>query len=159
MAIYMKYGNIKGDATQAGFEHCINISQFHLVVDRSVTKRPGGHGGNTREAKRAQVNPFTIVKETDSATTELLIATCHTSKPELCTVSFVRTGVDKPFLKYVFYNSLITKIDTAATGERPTETITFDFTEIEMIVHDSDETNDKRGGLHSFPIFSLIESK
>jgi type VI secretion system Hcp family effector len=143
----MKYGNIKGDATQHGFVEWINLDHFHWEVNRSVAKQP-------------ELGPFDITKEADSATTELLIATCCNSTPEKCTISFVRTGEDKAFIEYIFYDSLITKI-AAVTGQdgRPAETITFEYTAVEVTVAGINKSNERAGKPHWFPRFSLIDQK
>ena len=43
MGIYMSYGSIKGDATQQGFEHWINVLKFDWpdAVKRDITTQTG----------------------------------------------------------------------------------------------------------------------
>jgi type VI protein secretion system component Hcp len=61
VAIYMKYGSIEGDATQAGFEGWINVSHFDWQIQYTITNRAGLQH-NTRDAKRPKIEEFTINK-------------------------------------------------------------------------------------------------
>lgn len=157
MAIYMKYGIVMGDATAAGFQYWINIQHFNWSVTRSVTNKASSHG-HTWDAARPQMQPFIVKKETDAATTELLVEMCCSSKPQPCTIAFVRTGVEDPYAEYVFQEALITQIDTAADGDRPIETVTFKFAAVEVTVYPSGKKNQ----MHEkrlFPNFNLIDQK
>ena len=158
MAIYMKYGDVTGDATQKGFEDLINIDHFHWEVNRAVVKQPAGRG-TTREAKKPELGPFDVTKDADSASTGLLYETCCKSKPMKCEISFVRTGEEKAYMTYTFYEALITKITTATGGDgRQAEVVTFDFTAVEAMVYPIEKDN-QRGDPSPFPYFRLFDDK
>jgi type VI secretion system Hcp family effector len=169
VAIYMKYGSIEGDATQAGFEGWINVSHFDWQIQYTITNRAGLQH-NTRDAKRPKIEEFTINKEVDGATTDLVAAICTSNKPETCTIAFVRTGgIDIPliglhipekFVEFQFNGTLITLFKTSAEDkmERPIETLKFNFTEFKFAVWSLDKEN-VTGGPKRFGPYSVPEDK
>jgi type VI secretion system Hcp family effector len=159
VAIYMKYGSIMGDATAAGFQYWINIHHFNWPLNRSVTNKAVSHGhGHTWEASRPKMQPFVVKKEIDAASTELLVAMCCSTKPECCTIAFVRTGLEEAYAEYTFYESLITAMDTWGEADRPIETITFAFAAVEVVIYPSGKKN-KMNEKRLFPNYSLIDHK
>jgi type VI secretion system Hcp family effector len=165
----MKYGSIKGDATQAGFEGWINVHHFEWKVNWQITTRAGVHG-NTRDAKRPKFDEFTIKKETDSASTDLLAALCTSNKPENCTITFVRTGgfdipliglhIPDKYVEFQFNGALITHFDTLGVTEaqRPIEGFNFNFTEFKLDVWSLEQEN-VRQVPKSFGPYSVPEDK
>jgi type VI secretion system Hcp family effector len=158
VAAYMKFGTITGDATQkvggrilikdpAFLEEqgWISISEFKWVIDRKITTRSGAHG-STRDSKQPAVETFTVNKEADKATSQLLTSICFNNNAETCTIVFVKTGSPgEVYMQYRFSNVFITNINNAyvATheGEHHTETLTINFTKVEMAHLSSDTTN------------------
>jgi type VI secretion system Hcp family effector len=170
VAIYMKYGSIMGDATQAGFDGWINVIHFEWLIDWQITTRAGVQG-NTRDAKRPKIGEFTIKKEADGASTDLVAAICTSNKPETCTITFVRTGgIDIPliglhipdkFVEFKFDGALITHFDTSAglgESERPIEVFKFNFTEFKLDVWSLEKEN-VRQAPKSFGPYSVPEDK
>jgi type VI secretion system secreted protein Hcp len=144
VAIFMKYGSFNGDATQAGFEGWINISDFHWQVVRSITTRSGSQGNTYDPKQQPDIHTITVKKETDSATAPLLDAMCNKNKAEKCTIMFVRTGnPGQAYLQYKLSNALIStyKIDLDSTEGNLAETLEINFTKVEMAHLSSDTTN------------------
>jgi type VI secretion system Hcp family effector len=165
----MKYGSIKGDATQAGFGGWINIIHFEWKIDWQITTRAGVKV--TRDAKRPKIDEITVKKEADGASPGLLAALCTSNKPETCTISFVRTGgIDIPLIglhipdKYVefqFNGALITHFGADAgvgEAERPIETFKFNFMEFKLDVWSLEKEN-VRQVPKSFGPYSIHEDK
>jgi type VI secretion system Hcp family effector len=145
VAIFMKYGSFDGDATLAGFEGWINISDFKWQVKRSITTKSGSQGNTYDPKQQPDIHAITVNKETDSATGPLLDAMCNKNKAEKCTITFVRTG-DPPgqgYLECKLSNALITdyKINLDPTDKSPMETLEINFTKVEMKHWSSDMTN------------------
>ena len=164
MAIFMKYGNITGDATQAGYENWITLTHFSWKVDWQITTRAGVKSG-TRDAKHPRVDPVTVNKQADAASAALLTAVCKSNNPETCVIRFVRTThqhdqENQHYLEYIFSNALLTHLSsTAATGDdRPTEEIVINFTAVEMNVFTLQEDN-VRAPPQRFTRFDVIEDK
>src|SRR5580698_8943264 len=92
VAIFMKYGSFDGDATLAGFEGWINISDFKWQVKRPITTKSGSQSNTYDPKQQPDIHAITVNKEADSATTPLLDAMCNNNKAEKCVIKFVRTG-------------------------------------------------------------------
>ena len=148
MAIYMKYGSIKGDATHAGFDGWINVIHFEWLIDWQIANRAAVQG-NTRDARRPKIGEFTIKKEAEwRLQRQPPAAICTSNKlTGTCPITFVRTGgIDIPliglfipdkYVEYQFNAALITHFDTNAglgEAERPIETFKFNFTEFKLDV-------------------------
>jgi type VI secretion system secreted protein Hcp len=135
MGLYMEYnkGEIKGDATQQGFEQWINLHSFKWDMSRAFTKDTGQ--AFNREGAQAHVGRITVSKEVDSSSGQIhkTAWTEHKGKPIV--IAFVRTGdPGDAYLKFTLTDAVIQKFDIAAPrdSERPTEQITIDFTELEI---------------------------
>ena len=142
MGIYMRYGNIKGDATQDGFEKWINILNFGWdeAVKRDIKTHTGR--GRNREQGQPHIQRITITKEVDHASGPLYKALCTVPKAEECTIAFVRTdeGGDE-YLEYKLTDTLLQHLKISGKGERAQEIWTLDFTRIAIKVKQLDEAN------------------
>jgi type VI secretion system secreted protein Hcp len=154
VAVYMKFGGFKGDATQnvggrvlikdpAFLEEqgWINISDFKWGITRSITHRSGSKG-NLRDPLQPSVEEITVTKDPDQATTQLLNAICYSSNAETCTIIFVKTGdPGEVYMQYKLSNVFITDIHINLADEKPVETLKINFTKVEMAHLSSDTTN------------------
>lgn len=142
MAIYMKYANIQGDATQKGFEGWVNLTSFDWDLERHFAQDQVGRAFN-REAAQAQMKVCRVSKEVDHSSGEILKTVTTAFKGEKCEIVFVRTGnPGEPYLKFTLTDALIANLEVALRGpERPAETLTIDFTELEIECKTLDETN------------------
>lgn len=143
MGIYMKFGNIQGDATQQGYEGWINIHHFDWALERQFAPDQVGRAFN-REAAQAQMHHCTVKKDAD-ASSGLLLQTATTEfKGQPCEIAFVRTGNPGDwYLKFKLTDTLISSLNIATEGggERPIETISLNFTEIEINTKTLNESN------------------
>ena len=142
MAIYMKLGNIKGDATQQGFEGWMNIESFEWGLERKFAPDQVGRAYN-REAAQAHVKEITVSKEVDASSGALLEFASTGYKGEKCEIVFLRTGnPGEAYLKFTLENTLMQDL-TVSSGspERPVERLKLDFTELEIEVKVLDEAN------------------
>jgi len=143
MGIYMKFGNIQGDATQKGFEGWINIHHFDWSLTRQFAPNQVGRAFN-REAAQAQMHHCTVRKEADASSGMLLQTATTEFKGQPCEIAFVRTGNPGDwYLKFKLTDALIANLDVSTQGpsERPTETIALNFTEVEIHTKTLNETN------------------
>lgn len=141
MTAYMKFGDIKGDSTLEAVKDWINISYFMWKIDWAVTTRAGTDG--PRDAKNPNIGELTIHKECDGSSRYLLDGitrnTYSSPKGENCIVRFLSTGqgnkiAEMIYQEFTFFDSLITAITFESQGDRPIETMTMNFTGIEMKV-------------------------
>jgi type VI secretion system secreted protein Hcp len=146
MGIYVQYGDIRGDATQQGFEQWINIQRFDWgpAVKRDITTQTGR--ARNREQAQPHLSRIRITKEVDHASGPLYKALCAVPEAKTCKIAFVRTdeGGEK-YLEYTLTDALLgsLKISGVSLGqnERATETWELDFTEIAIDVKQLDEAN------------------
>jgi type VI secretion system secreted protein Hcp len=142
MGIYMKFGNIVGDATQDKFEHWINITGFNWgpAVHRQIKTQTGK--ARNREPAQPQVSNIVVTKEVDHSSGPLYKALCAVPKAEECKIAFVRTdeGGDT-YLEYTLTDTLLAGLELNGQGERAQETWHLDFTAFAVEVKQIDENN------------------
>jgi type VI secretion system secreted protein Hcp len=133
MAIYMNYnnGSIKGDATQQKHEGWIAVNSFQWGVGRGISSAVGN--SKNREASEPSVSEITITKVLDQASPLLCQEDLITKKGVPVVIDFVRTGDkgDDVFLKFTLTNTLVSGYSMSSGGDRPSESITLNFTKFE----------------------------
>jgi type VI secretion system secreted protein Hcp len=152
MGIYMKYGEIKGDATQQGFEHWINITSFNWIAVSRDIKTQTGRGRN-REQSQPHVHRITINKEVDHASGPLYKSLVTVPQAKECTIAFVRTDEGgETYLEYTLTDTLLQHLtiqgESGGGNDRAGETWTLDFTKIKVSVKQLSEANVASGPFH-----------
>jgi type VI secretion system secreted protein Hcp len=149
MGIYMKYGDIKGDATQEGFRHWINVMGFNWTgaVSRHIETHTGK--GRNREQGQPQVKQIQIVKEVDHASGPLYKSLVTVPQAKDCTIAFVRTDEGgESYLEYNLTDTLLANLTLTGEGDRATETWTLDFTKVKISVKQLSEANESSTAFH-----------
>lgn len=130
MPIYMKYEGIDGNVTAKGHEKWIEINSAQWGVGRGIS----GVIGRTadREASTPSVSEFVITKLMDETTpklfTESVVGTGKKVEFHLCT-----TGDNvQPYMEYILTDCMISGMSTSSGGDRPSESLSLNFTKIEM---------------------------
>jgi type VI secretion system secreted protein Hcp len=135
-------GDLIKDFAQLEEQGWINIFDFKWTIDRQITTRTGPHGSH-RDPKQPSINIFTVKKEADQATAQLLNSICYSNNSDTCTIIFVKTGdPGEVYMQYKFSNVFITNIAINLEPERQhAETLQINFTKVEMAHLSSDTTN------------------
>ena len=131
MAIYLKYGSIKGDATHQDHKDWIDCQSLQFGVGRAVST-PVGSAKN-REASEPSVSEVTITKLVDAASTYLFEESVVGNDGKDLEVHLVATG--SPGVTYATFkmsNALVSGYSISTGGDRPTELVSFNFTKIEF---------------------------
>jgi len=143
MGIYLKYGDIKGDATQDGFQHWINVTNFSWsnAVSRDIKTHTGK--GRNREQGQPIIKQIVIHKEVDHASGPLYKSLVTVPQAKPCTIAFVRTeeGGEK-YLEYNLTDALLANLSLTGEGERASEQWTLDFTKVKVSVKQLSEANE-----------------
>ena len=143
---YLKYANIKGEATASGFENMITLLSVDWSVGREITAFTGTQ--QDREASSARLYDMTITKLQDKAST-LLFEEATIGKGE--TAEFYVTkqggGQVEEIMKIVLTHAMISNYSVSIQDDRPIETITISYTEMEMTVHPTDDENTRQARL------------
>ena len=130
MAIYLHVEGLEGDVTAAGHEGWIECDSFQWGVGRGITTPTGS--SQERESTAPSVSEVTVVKNMDKCTPKLFEQSCvGTSK--LIKIDLVQTGEQlETYMAYELTDGLISGYSVSAGAEKPTESISFNFTKIEM---------------------------
>lgn len=142
MAIYLKFGNIKGNVTAEGYAGQIAVTRLRFGLGRNVSMEAGNI--SNRESTKPSLSHVAIEKKADSSVVALLKEAAAGSTGQEATISFVRTGADKvqEYMTYKFTNCIVSSYDIDAEGENePVETLTLSYSAIEVSYKDHDASN------------------
>jgi type VI secretion system secreted protein Hcp len=137
MAIYMKYDGINGAVTHKGHEKWIEVTSFSFGVGRGIST-PVGSAAD-RESSAPSISEVVVTKEMDAASTELFKQSTAGADGKTVEICFVSTGdPGTTFAKYTLEDTLISGYSVSGGGERPSESISLNFTKVmfEMTSHD-----------------------
>jgi type VI secretion system secreted protein Hcp len=131
MPIYMNFDEkkIKGDVTTEGYTEWIELHSFQWGVGRGISTPVGSD--SDRESSMPSVSEVTVTKDQDKATIELLKAALEGEGVKVV-IDFVKTD-KKPetFLTYELTDVLISGYSVSSGGDRPSESLSLNFTKIE----------------------------
>ncbi len=142
MAVYMKVDGVKGDVQEAGHKDWIQLNSFSWGAGRGIGSPKSS--AKDRESSAASVSEITVSKVNDSATTGL-IRLALWGKGKKVEIHLTRTGDDKKeveYLKYELENVLFSGYSTSTGGDRPSESLSLNFTKVTLSNLDSKEKND-----------------
>jgi len=140
MAIYLKYGALKGSANTKGFEGWIDVDSFSWGVQRHMAS--AHRGGANREAGEVAIQDITLSKRMDVSSNPLLGEAWGGKLNTKVTIKFTTNtakGVGD-FLIYELENTGISHYGISAHGQgggsggdlMPTETLTLNFAKISV---------------------------
>ena len=131
MAIFMKYGSVDGEATAKGYEKWVELTSFSWGVHRGITAGVGG--GSKREASAPSVHEVSISKTLD-AFSPLALKEAIGGKGVDVKIDITRTDNDGKhiaFQKYVLSAAMISNYSLSSGGDRPSESLTLNFTKFD----------------------------
>ncbi|MBN8889457.1 MAG: hypothetical protein ABS99_01705 [Acetobacteraceae bacterium SCN 69-10] len=130
MPIYMKYNDIDGDATAEKYTKWIECGSFQWGVGRGISSPTGG--SSDRESSAPSVSEITLTKAQDVATVKLLNEALQ-GEGVTVTIDFCKTdkGNLETYLQYTMQNVMISGYSTSSGGDRPSESLSLNFTKIE----------------------------
>ncbi len=131
MAIYMKVDGINGDVTAKGHEKWVDCSSLQWGVGRGIGS-PIGRGVE-RESSAPNISEVVISKEMDASSPYLFTEACI-GKGKKVQFHLVKTsgGNLETYLEYTLTNALVSGFSVSSGGDKPTESVSFNFTKIEM---------------------------
>lgn len=131
MAIFLKYGDIKGETTQLSHKEWIEVNSFQFGVGRGISSGVGG--GSKREATAPSVSEIVVTKSMDIAS-PLLLKDAIGGKAVTAKIELTQTdnnGKHVAFQKYILTNTLISGYSLSSGGDRPSESLSLNFTKID----------------------------
>jgi len=133
MAIYLSFGSIQGDVTASGHENWIELNSLQWGVGRGVSSPTGSSAD--RESSAPSVSEITVTKDNDTASDGLLTEAFTGDgggNGANVTIDLTRTqsGQLVVFQQIVINNVIISGYSVSTGGDRPTESMSFNFTKI-----------------------------
>jgi type VI secretion system secreted protein Hcp len=130
MAIYMKYGSIKGPVTTDGFKEWIELESFSWGVGRQIGT--AARGAYSREHSEPAISEIIVTKRSDVATPKLLLDAVAGKLDNKVEIKFTTTTKGKvdTFLAYKMENTGLSGYSLKSEGDMPTESLTLNFTKI-----------------------------
>lgn len=138
MAIYLKYGAIEGNVTTQGFEKWIELNSCQFGVGRGISMMIGK--GTAREASIPSISEVVVTKVMDSASNKLFLDAVGGSMDTLAKITFTTTDKTDTtgFLTYELTNTGISGFSTSSGGDRPSESLSLNFTKVTISYTDKD---------------------
>lgn len=130
MAIYMKYGSIKGPVTTEGFKDWIELSSFQWGVGRAIGT--AARGAYSREHSEPALSEITITKRTDVSSPKLFLDAVAGKLDNKVEIKFTTTtkGKVETFLTYKLDDTGISHYSLSSGGDMPVESLSLNFTKI-----------------------------
>lgn len=127
--ILLKLGAIKGDSTVKGHEDWITCDSLQFGVGRSIS---ASGGGKSRETSNPSFSEVTITKSTDKSSADLFFQAMGGKSQGKAEIHFIQTseGKSQVFLKLELEEALVSSYSASSGGDRPSESISLNFTKI-----------------------------
>ncbi len=132
MAIYMKFGDIKGTVTTDGFKDWIELGSFQWGVGRGVNSPTGSDV--EREASAPSISEITVTKNMDASSNKLLMDALAGTLNTKVDIKFTTTIKNETaeFLTYSLTNCGLSGYSVSSGGDRPSESLSLNFTAISI---------------------------
>lgn len=144
MPIYIKLGDIKGEVTADGFKDQIECFSMQFGVGRAI-HTPVGAVTN-REASAPSISEVTVTKALDKSSIALFTESVVGKKEKAlkAEITITKTGGDKleKIAVYTLHNTMISGYSLSTGGDRPSESLSLNFTKIEIEVTAEGETGE-----------------
>lgn len=145
MPIYMKYDGIDGDVTADGHAKWIELNSFQWGVGRGISSPTGASAD--RESSAPSISEVVVTKQQDVATTKLLDEALQ-GEGKVVTIDFCKTDKGKleVYMAYKLTDVMVSGYSISSGGDRPTESISLNFTKVEFKLVSMDKANKGAGG-------------
>lgn len=140
MAIYVKFGDIKGSATHQDHKDWLDITSMQWGVGRAIST-PVGAAAN-RESSEPSISEVTLTKNMDVSSAKLLSEACSGKTGKEVEIDLVTTGdPGNTYAKYKLHDALISGYSVSTGGDRPSESLSINFTKITFTYTPYDKDN------------------
>lgn len=157
MAIYLKYGDAQGDVTEVNHTNWVELTDAQWSMSRSIRSSVGI--GKNRESTSAYVSELTLTKLVDSSSHTLsTYAFVGQAKEAQLDFTRVNEGGETIFRTIKLKDAITASLVNSGHGkDRPTETLTLNFTEITIEDYGEDSKGNKTGPKRI--IYDLTQAK
>ena len=135
MAIYLKYADVNGSSTAQSHEQWITCDSITWGGGRAIGT-PTGSAKN-REASMVSISEVVISKNQDNASPELLKRSYVGTDGEDFTIHLTTTSNEgvNTIMELKLTNTLVSGFSVSSGGDRPSESVSMNFTKIESTFH------------------------
>jgi len=131
MAIYLKYDGIDGDATHEDHDKWITVESMQWGVGRAIST-PVGSVLN-REASEPSVAEVTVTTQMNTSSVYMFQEACTGQTGKEVKIHLVSTGSPgQTYVEYTLTDTLVSGYSVSSGGDRPSESLTLNFTKVEM---------------------------
>ncbi|MCE9533645.1 MAG: type VI secretion system tube protein Hcp [Planctomycetes bacterium] len=132
--IFIKYGTIKGDCTAEGHlgsAGWVEVNSFQFGIGRGIASPTGG--SKDRESTAPSISEIVITKPTDVSSVAWMEASLYGDGVK-AQIDFCKTEKDalSVYMSYNLENAMISGYSVSSGGDRPSESISINFTKIEF---------------------------
>ena len=130
MAIYMKFGDIKGSVTTDKYKDWIELDSFSFSTNRNVGT--AARGALHRESSEPTIGEIHVTKKADTASPKLFLDAVagHLDNKIKITMTTTTKGGVTDFLTYELAEAGVSSYSAASGGDHPSESLTLNFTKI-----------------------------
>lgn len=131
MAIFMKYGDLKGEVTAETHKDWVELHSMQWGVGRGISSGVGG--GSKREASAPSVSEVTVTHTFDAFSPLALKESLggKATKVEIHLTQTDNDGKHVAYQKYTLENTLISGYSISSGGDRPSESLSLNFTKVD----------------------------
>lgn len=133
MPAYLKLGKIDGSVTAEGYENWIECGSFQWGVGKAIDTPTGS--AKDRACSTASISEVTLSKQFDKASIALFksavagMGAAETAKIHICQSDGSKIV---PYVQYELTNTLISGYSVSSGGDRPTESLSLNFTKVQI---------------------------
>jgi type VI secretion system secreted protein Hcp len=140
MPIYIQYGDIKGSVSAEGHAEWVDVNSCQWGVGRGIGS-PTGRSAN-REASAPSISEVVVTKSMDKSSYRWLEQALQ-GEGLKCTIHFCKTDAGKleTYAEYILENCLVSGYSVSSGGDRPTESISINFTKIQFMLEEMGVAN------------------
>jgi type VI secretion system secreted protein Hcp len=131
MAIFMKYGDVKGEVTAEGYKDWVELTSMQWGIGRGISAGVGG--ASKREASAPSVSEITVTKTMDSFSPSALKEAIGGEGVQV-KIDITRTdgpGTHQAFQKYILEGTMVSGYSVSSGGDRPSESMSLNFTKFD----------------------------
>jgi type VI secretion system secreted protein Hcp len=145
MPIYIKYGDIKGDVTAEGHKGTdgwVEVGSFQFGIGRGISSPTGG--SVDRESSAPSVSEIVVTKVMDKSSYRWMEESLWGEGVNV-QIDFCKTDKDKleVYASYKLENCMVSGYSVSSGGDRPSESISLNFTKILYEFHEMKAKNEK----------------
>ncbi|MBC8164495.1 MAG: type VI secretion system tube protein Hcp [Bryobacteraceae bacterium] len=140
--VFLKINGIPGESADSKHPAEIDVLSYSFGITQTGTMSYGGGGG----AGKANFGDFSFMMRMNKATPKLMQACSGGSHiPDAVLVCRKAGDKQQEYMNYKFYDLLISSYQTSASSEEPTESISFNYSKLEMEYKEQDSKGNLGG--------------